>query len=81
MDFKWKICGNSRYTVWQRVVDDTRRLWGGVVLDKVTGNIHQSRHVIVDVVELQTYLGHFLKLMHHKYKHQSFIVSSFHKNI
>ena len=45
----------------QRVVDDARRLGGGIVLlYKGTGNVHQCHVVIVDVVELQTYLGHFI---------------------
>ena len=53
--------GDSRYTVGQRVVDDARRLGGGIVLlYKGTGNVHQSHVVIVDVVELQSYLGHFI---------------------
>ena len=52
--------GDSRDAVCQGVVDDTRRLGGGVVLlDKVTGNIHQSRHVIVDIVELQNIFRSF----------------------
>ena len=53
--------GDSRDAVCQGVVDDTRRLGGGVVLlHKVAGNVHQGRHVIVDVVQLQTDLGHFM---------------------
>ena len=65
--------GDSRDAVCQGVVDDTRRLGGGVVLlHKVAGNVHQGRHVIVDVVQLQTDLGHFMlhvKLMHRRCKH------------
>ena len=52
---------DSRYTVGQCVVDDARRLGGGIVLlNKRTGNIHQGHVVTVDVVELQTHLGHFI---------------------